>query len=759
MASSMPRYEHDAALRIGTSQNPPHPGTTTVKNRLACFLLGLIGVTIPLACSADPMPGTTVDGMQWRFVQLHDTGQDDDYEVAARRDEQVLVWDNGENRQAYAGTVYLLISAPFDQVQPRVHGVLQRTSPVTASVVRWQLQNLPPPWDKVLLSRRPDHRTAIAEQAVMPKLQQALQQGAITRPELDWRMDQARARVDRLFQGSRVPALQATYTYWDARQDHSDGITGQYRSTLFVRVQDVSAIFGHPATVVQLGRSDTRPNPDYSLWKALTLQDLDVFSGNRTQSSRTGISVVPANVFTALTDALSAIPGKLEIAASPAAWQLPSTPSIPATAIHLVAPDPSAPVLKPRLIRWDTLVSDPSQRPLLYPHDILGLPDGSVLFSAQVSDNRGWNEYVWRLREVDGALRADDVWRGKYGPRRMMINGDGSAVWFDGQPDDHGKPCLYRYDVASRKIDRHEIAWPNETHRRDYQMSDLHWILADDLPANFWHDIRHGVQESNPLGSEYLSVQRPASAPSSTDDPWPFVTTLSSVRQSLMNEITGGGNPLIWPVRWRPAGSYWTEDPQGLAELDARTGRTLRTIALPQRFGAPNPANAAGVAQWVPEPLGSPQGQWIATGFVLLLDDDGSMPPPVKFSDAKRARFVGMHVADLKSGRVLSALLGPANDFKAAARSANARFLAMGTTDTSGGRTHRVALWDVAQGRTPVQLDASSLPTDNEIRALAFSWDGTALWALSTHELLLWQLPAALRDRATRSAVPEQSRN
>lgn len=731
----------------------------TVKNRLACFLLGLIGATIPLACSAAPMPAATVDGMQWRFVQLHNTGHDDDYEVAARRNEQVLVWDNGKNRQAYAGTVYLLVSAPFDQVQPRVQGVLQRTSPVTARVDNWQLQNLPPPWDKVLLSRRPDLRTAIAEQEVMPKLQQALQQGAITRPELDWRMDHARARVDRLSQGSRVPALQATYTYWDARQDHSDGITGQYRSTLFVRVQDASAIFGHPATIVQFGRSDTRPNPDYSLWKALTLQDLDVFSGNRTQSSRTGISVVPADVFTALTDALSAMPGKLEIAASPAAWQLPSTPSIPAPAINLAVPDPSAPVLKPRLIRWDTLVTDPSQRTLLYPHDILGLPDGSMLFSAQVSDSRGWNEYVWRLHEVDGALRADEVWRGKSGPRRMMINGDGSAVWFDGQPDTDGKPCLYRYDVTSRKVDRHEIVWPNETSWRDYQMSDLHWILADDLPANFRHDIRHGEQASNPLGSEYLTVQRPASAPSGTDDPWPFVTTLSSVRQSLMDDINGGGNPLIWPVRWRPSGSYWTEDPQGLAELDARTGRTLRAIALPQRFGSPDPDNATGIAQWVPEPLGSPQGQWIATGFVLLLDDDGSMPPPVKYPGPKRARFVGMHVVDLKSGHVLSALLGPADDFKAAARSANGRFLAMGTTSTAGSRTHRVALWEVAQGRTPVQLDASSLPTDNEIRALAFSWDGSALWALGTHELLLWQLPAALRDRATRRAVPDQSRN
>ena len=730
-----------------------------MKKRLACFLPILIGIAISLACQADPLPDTTVEGLHWRFEQLHDTGHDDDYEVAARRGEQVLVWDNDKNRQAYAQAVFMLVSAPYDQVQPLVQRVLQRTSPVNASANSWQLQNLPDPWSAVLLSRRPDLRAAIADHASLPKLQQALQQGAITRQELDWRMDQARARVDRLFQGSGLPALQTTYAFWEARQDHTNGITGQYRSALFVRVQDVSAIFGHPSTVVQFGRVDSRPNPDYSLWKALTLQDLDLFSGNRTQSRRTGISVVPGDVFTALTDALSALPAKLEIATSPAAWQLPSTPSMPPPAIKLVVPDQSAPVIKPSIIRWDKFVTDPSQRTLLYPHDILGLPDGSLLFSAQMADNRGWNEYVWRLHAANGALQADEVWHGKDGPRRMMINGDGSAVWFDGQPDAKSKPCLYRYDIASRKVDRHEIVWPVEIDWRDHQMSDMYWILDDDLPANFWHDLRHGAQDANPVGSQFLTVQRPASPPPGVDDPWPFVTTLSSVRQSLMDEISNGSNALIWPVRWRPSGTYWTEDSQGLAELDARTGRALRTIALPQRFGTPDSVNAAGIAQWVPKPLGSPQGQWIATGFVLLLDDDGSMPPPVKYPGPKRARFVGMHVVDLKNGHVLSALLGKADTFKAAARSANGRLLAMGTTYTTGGRKHHVALWDVAQGRTPVQLDASSLPKDSEIEALAFSWNGSALWAIGTRELMLWKLPAALRDRATRGTAPDQSRN
>ena len=734
-----------------------------MKKYLACFFLSLMSAAIPPLCLADALLDTTVDGLHWRFEQLHNTGHNNDYEVAARRGEQVLLWDNGKNRQAYAEVVYLLVAAPYDQVQPLVQNALQQLGPLKAHADTMPLRDLSDSdstnWGAVMLSRRPDLRTAIAGQSLQTKLHQALQQGAITQQELDWRMDQARARVDRLGQGFDLPALKATYAYWDARQDRSDGMTGRYQSTLFVRVQDVSAVFGHPATVVQFGRDDTRPNPDYSLWKAVTLQDVDWLGGGRTQSKKFGVSVVPSDVFTALTDALFAVPGKLEIAASPDAWQLPTTPAMPPPAITLVAPDRNAPVLKPKFLRWDELVTDPSERAFLYPHDMLGLPDGSLLLSADVNGNRGDIAHVWWLHEVNGTWQADDVWQGKEGPRRMMISGDGTAAWFDGQPTDERTPYLYRYDVASRKLSRYEVGWPKETDWQNHELSDLHWILADDLPANFWHDYRLMQKPPNPVGYQFLTVQRPAIPPPAADGAWPFHTAMTSVRQSLMDEISGNTNALIWPVRWQPSGSYWTEDSQGIAELDANTGRVLRTIALPQRFGRPDPASATGIAQWVPEPLGSRQGQWIATGFVLMLDDNGNMPPTVKNADSNSVRFVGMHVVDLKSGHVLSALLGRADEFSAAARSANGRFLAMGTTSVDTGvSTQRVALWDVAQGRTPVQLDASLLPHGSEIHAMAFSWDGSALWALDNRELVLWQLPEALRDGATRGNAPDQSR-
>ena len=178
------------------------------------------------------------------------------------------------------------------------------------------------------MSRRPDLRAAIADHATLPKLQQALQQGAITRQELDWRMDQARARVDRLFQKPGVPALQSTYAFWEARGTtataspvstearYSSGCRTSARYS-GIRRRSFSSVASTPGPT----RLQPVESPDTS--------GPDIFSGNRTQSSRTGISVVPGDVFTALSDALSALATRLEIAASPTAWQLPSTPSTP----------------------------------------------------------------------------------------------------------------------------------------------------------------------------------------------------------------------------------------------------------------------------------------------------------------------------------------------------------------------------------------------------------------------------------------------
>ncbi|MFT4246401.1 MAG: hypothetical protein QM581_00005, partial [Pseudomonas sp.] len=178
----------------------------------------------------------------------------------------------------------------------------------------------------------------------------------------------------------------------------------------------------------------------------------------------------------------------------------------------------------------------------------------------------------------------------------------------------------------------------------------------------------------------------------------------------------------------------------------------------------PNRANATGMAQWVPRALGSPQAGWIATGFVLMLHDGGNaMPPPLHGSAGDVERFVGMHVVDLQSGEVLSALLGRSDGLQAAARSAHGRLLALGSNAMPSsnvavkrGQGFPLALWEVARRRTPVRLDTSA--TRGGVHAMAFSWGGEDLWVLSDRELYRWRLPPALRDAAGEGAFPDQSR-
>ena len=122
---------------------------------------------------------------------------------------------------------------PYDQVQPLVQRVLQRF-PVTASANSWQLQNLPAPW-AVCCCRA--GRTCAQPSPTTRLCRNCSRRCNKARsPGRNWtgawiRLGHASTGCSR----PGVPALQSTYAFWEARWDHSDGITGQYRSALFVR--------------------------------------------------------------------------------------------------------------------------------------------------------------------------------------------------------------------------------------------------------------------------------------------------------------------------------------------------------------------------------------------------------------------------------------------------------------------------------------------------------------------------------------------
>ncbi len=173
-----------------------------------------------------------------------------------------------------------------------------------------------------------------------------------------------------------------------------------------------------------------------------------------------------------------------------------------------------------------------------------------------------------------------------------------------------------------------------------------------------------------------------------------------------------------------PQANLWVEDAAGLTELDGKDGRVLRVIPLPRRFGAPNPLDDTGMAQWVPPPFGSVKGNWIAVGFVLMEGEK---------------RIPGMHVVDVGSGKVRRSLALPGMDsLVTAAASPDGRMLALGSNRR--GKVE-AAVWSLGDGQS-TSLVADSEACD-ELRQLRWSLDGSMVWGRCSNALVQWPLPTA----------------
>ncbi len=388
-----------------------------------------------------------------------------------------------------------------------------------------------------------------------------------------------------------------------------------------------------------------------------------------------------------------------------------------------------------------------------YPQDLLPLPDGDLLLSLEAIDRNGPRAELWRVHPTAaaGPWPSERLWQGRNGARQLMAEADGGAVWFRGTPAEGEPERLFVYRAATRQLQGYTVDGASTA-------AGTRWELdAAQRPTVFDHGPDPVPRAG--FGDSRLAVGAPTGAPPPAGGPWPFATVLRAPRQALM-ERAAKGNTLLWPVRLRDPQALWIEDGQGLAALDPANGRVQRAFALPQRFGAADPNDASGTAQWVPTPLGSLEGRWIATGFVLMLPEPPDAGAPVfapgAGASARLSRFVGMHVVDSRDGQVrVSALLGEADSLGAAARSAHGRLLALGADGPSAGAP-QVALWPLAGGGEPLRLEAGS---PGALTALAFSWDGTTLWALGDRGLLRWTLPAALHDAADAGAYPEHSRD
>ncbi len=671
---------------------------------------------------------------------------------AVRRHEDLLFWTLPGGRREPATAAHLLIAAPYAQVQAAVRGVVQAQGGFQERSDTSPLSYLPDDWDRVLLSRREDLRIALAERFAQPMLQAAVEQGALTAEEARARLQQARERSDWAPQDRAELAVfrNTHYPEYCATRSERQGLSG--RLELRVCVFDMSAAMGHAATALSIERTDNYANPDYSVIKQIT--EFNPLGG-ASQPSRLSRSVVPAALFQAVRQALAARapPQPVRVAASPLAWTLPTQRAGALPTIAFAPPRKDVPLLPFDALPWDALGGEPATatRGARYPRDLLALPDGDLLLSMQVLGAPGPRTRLWRLHRDGTRWQTETVWQGEDGAQRLMPDAQGGRVWFLADAAAGESGALYAYDVAARHLHRYRVDGKD----RD---GNARWELdAAQRPVYFDHTYDAGG--AGAFGSSRFTLSAPTAAVPAVDGPWAFAPVFGAPRQALM-EAAQKGNAQLWPVRLRDPQALWVEDAQGLAALDPTSGRVLRAFALPQRFGRPDPADASGVAQWVPTPLGSLQGGWIATGFVLMLADRGAEAPQFAPSSASKtqaeARFVGMHVLEMDDGRVrLSALLGRADTLKAAARSAHGRLLALGS-DAPAAAGPQLALWQIAAAQTPLRLAS---PARGSLSALAFSWDGATLWALTDGGLLRWSLPLALRDPAGAGSYPEHAKD
>ena len=729
-------------LMVNNSSFAPFSGWM---NKCFSIRAALLQFLVPLMVVSGPLQAAPPQAMPaWALGQATEANQASD--LAVSRKEQVLLW-TGQGKARAAKTAYLVVDAPFASVQPAVQQALgtlgQFESNRSDDLLAIQFDG----WDEVLLSRRPDLREALAARFVSPWLELARQQGLITAAELDLRVAQARARIASVPQNRReLDAFKVTYARYVAVQDKTYGLMGRGHSALHVSVFDLSATFSQPTTAVLVSRLDEAPNPDYGVLSEL--HDFNILGGAHTYPTLTG-RVVPAAAFNTVRAALIAVSSsdRIQIAQNPAVWVAKVEPPIAAPAISLAVPRTDRAPLDAELLPWSE-VAGLSDDVTTYLHDLLTLPNGDVLISAK--DFR--KARVWRLGQVEGAWKSELVWQDSEGARRLALSADGHTVWFDGsRPDDH-QVALVSYDVQTHQTRAFTVNLLDTDGISEYALS--RWELTGtQTPALFDHSLL--PKGASSLGRAVFQVLQPVTPPSPLGGAWEFKVTVNALRQSMMNGMKG--NTEIWPVRWRGQKSLWVEDQTGIAELDVPSGRVLRAYRVPQRFGEINSVDASGVAQWVTVPLGSPQADWIALGFVLKLPDSGNLPPKLDALGVKQ-HFVGMHVINVKDGHVcLSALLGRADELRAAARSSNGQLLALGSDGVSADANGTAALWDAKACQPSLRLAVPARA--GSLRALAFSWNGADLWCLTRKGLLHWRLPDDLRDAARIGGMPDQSHN
>lgn len=654
-------------------------------------MVWLVGMAAPLLANAGPLPP------EW---QIQPTAQQEiDGGLPSALRSPLLTKQNKPLQQ-----VDMMVALPFEQVLPVVKAALAPLGRFEGNVSNTRLAYMEHGWGDVMMARRPELKAEYVRRFSKPEFEQAVADGALLAEEVPMRM--ARLERDPSFdaQSDKLPALQANFANWSASADHRHGFAGRTKSIIEVRVMQVDQVIGRPATVVNLRRVDDWPNPDGGLVGQLrALADFNILSSG--PSARLSRSRVPESVFTPVFDALRTLPGaSMQLGANAHDW-IPA----PKPVATIVEPQRRAPDGKQGLDATQVLaVNRVLSEQTFDLADMLPMADGSVLLV---------QSYPFTLMQwspADG-VTPRTLWKSPSDHvLRWLLAGDrqGRSAYLANETQ------VLRHDVGTSSVTVHPLGFDTPDMSTNSYLRYTH--DGDGVPLPYLHD-QAGKRDA-------LSLWTLAQQPAANGSRWEYVRRFAALRQDVMDHRFPG-NTQLKPVQWDgPRPNVWAEDAAGLTELDGDTGRVLRVVPLPRRFGKANTQDDTGMAQWTPSPFGSIKGNWIAVGFVLM---DGERRNP------------GMHVVDVASGKVRYSLTLPDRDsLNAAAGSPDGRLLALGAN--GGGVVG--ALWNLDTGQS-LSL-RSGKPGCWDLRQLHWSPDGATLWGRCGDGLVQWALPAEWRSAA-----------
>lgn len=667
-----------------------------------------------LTTYADYDPAPVFTRWQWIPAKVWDPSRISD-------DSNILVWSGGNKRVA-ANEATLLIDGNWQTLVPVLSGLLEKENFKLQST-SMPILNLEKDWGQVLLSHRPEIANRLAQQFIVPGLQQASQTGDITAEEvmrktglaisqhLLWQVWRETKGLDAELQKD-IPLIIARKT----------DKTGNIKRTIYMKIMDARSMFGQPKIALTLTTCTIVPNPEYSIAKAVErgksrLTYFSLFGSNLQQLDRylTYHSVSDESI-KPIIEQLKEKNLTSELASTAEAW-VQSTPlpkkkpeHQPQEAIH------HGPI-SVETVSFNEIFPDTGESRTLEAYK--ELPQGNALFSTTQYDRKQQrNVAELYITEPGNPRQITRLWQGESVSNLELVH-QGTLAWLETSSQQ-----WFEINISNRRV----TAMPLAQKETDSGSIKSLWFRDKyDEPLSFHTDY-------SDEGKGCLVFQRMDPRLPSTDN---------VLFRTCRNKYVGGNT--IQPVRISTPGYFWLEDSDGLIKLNARNGKAELSYSVPLRYEVDirtrtmNLSNDT-VAPYMPQPLGSQGAHWIALHY------DHQLP----------LHSPGTFFIDTLSGQWrFSAELKNADSIDATARSAHGRFYAQAGCEKPVGSGTRIDIWEVASAKRIASLQR---PKYCGLKGIAFNWQGDTLILADSREWVRVRLPNGMQDIAGADAIPEQAR-